>query len=171
MLREAIEAARHAVELRPREPRYCNNLAALLVEAGRPQEAFKQLREIYDEPVAHYDLGFLLNKRGMKAAALQEFTIALRLSPGMAAAREWVTRLSRERGESPAAMIGMRRRRDKLRLRLPRTRLSSQRSSVCRRRWLPCRLNSRRRRSMLRRKYRSMSRHRRSIFARHKTWS
>ena len=64
MIREAIEAAQRAVELRPREPRYRNNLAALLVEDARPQEAFKQLREIYDEPVAHYDLGFLLNKRG-----------------------------------------------------------------------------------------------------------
>ena len=90
MVREAIEAAQRAVELRPREPRYRNNLAAILVEAGMPQEAFKQLREIYDEPVAHYDLGFLLNKRGMKAAALQEFTIALRLSPGMTLARQWV---------------------------------------------------------------------------------
>ena len=106
MVREAIEAAQHAVDLRPREPRYRNNLAALLVEAGMPQEAFKQLREVYDEPVAHYDLGFLLNKRGMKAAALQEFTIALRLSPGMTLARQWMERLSRERGESSPAVTG-----------------------------------------------------------------
>ena len=72
-----------------------------------PQEAYKQLREIYDEPIAHYDLGFLLNKHGMKAAALQEFTIALQLSPGMTLARQWVERLSRERGESDPAVVGM----------------------------------------------------------------
>jgi len=107
MLREAIEAAQRAVELRPREPRYRNNLAALLVEVGMPQEAFKQLREVYDEPVAHYDLGFLLNKRGLKSAALQEFTIALTLSPGMTLARQWVERLSRERGQSSPTAIGM----------------------------------------------------------------
>ena len=107
MVREAIEAGQRAVELHPREARYRNNLAALLVEAGMPQEAFKQLREIYDEPVAHYDLGFLLNKRGMKAGALQEFTIALRLNPGMGLARQWVQRLSLERGDSSPAMIGM----------------------------------------------------------------
>ncbi len=106
MVREAMAAAQHAVELSPREPRYRNNLAALLVEAGMPQEAFKQLRAVYDEPVAHYDLGFLLNKRGMKAAALQEFTIALQLSPGMALARQWVERLSRERAESGPAVAG-----------------------------------------------------------------
>ncbi|MGO9115541.1 MAG: tetratricopeptide repeat protein [Thermoguttaceae bacterium] len=107
MVGAAIEAARHAVDLRPSEPRYRNNLAALLVEAGSPQEAFKQLRAVYDEPIAHYDLGFLLNKRGLKAAALQEFTIALTLSPGMTLARQWVERLSRERGESSPTTIGM----------------------------------------------------------------
>jgi hypothetical protein len=107
MIVEAIEAARRAVDLRPHEARYRNNLAALLVETGSTQEAFRQLRAVYEEPVAHYDLGFLLYKRGLKAAALQEFTIALTLSPGMALARQWVERLSRERGESGPAMAGM----------------------------------------------------------------
>ena len=107
MVRDAIEAGRRAADLRPREPRYRNNLAAIYVEAGMPQEAFKQLREVYDEPVSHYDLGFLLNKRGMKAAALQEFTIALQLNPGMTLARQWVERLSREHGDGSPAVIGM----------------------------------------------------------------
>jgi tetratricopeptide (TPR) repeat protein len=107
MNREAIEAARRAVELRPRECRYRNNLAALLVESGSPREAYKQLREVYDEPVAHYNLGFLLNKRGQKAAALQEFTIALELNPRMALAREWVERISRERSEGGPGVAAM----------------------------------------------------------------
>lgn len=105
MVPQAIEAARHAVDLRPMEPRYRNNLAALLVEAGQFQEAFRQLRAIYDEPVAHYDLGFLLNKRGLKPAALQEFSIALQLSPGMVLARQWVEKLSRERAEHEATAL------------------------------------------------------------------
>jgi Tfp pilus assembly protein PilF len=107
MVGQAIEAGRRAVELRPREPRYRNNLAALLVEAGMPQDAFKQLREVYDEPVAHYNLGFLLNKRGMTAGALQEFTIALQMSPKMDLARQWIERLSRGRAESGPAVAGM----------------------------------------------------------------
>ena len=105
MLPQAIEAGRHAVELRPLEPRYRNNLAALLVEAGQFQDAFRQLRAAYDEPVAHYNLGFLLNKRGLKPAALQEFSIALQLSPGMAPARQWVEKLSRERAEHEATAM------------------------------------------------------------------
>ncbi len=107
MVPEAIEAALHAVELRPHEPRYRNNLAALYVEAGQPQEAFKQLRAVYEEPVAHYDLGFLLNKRGLKPAALQEFMVALQMSPGMGLARQWVERLSRERAEHEVAASAM----------------------------------------------------------------
>jgi tetratricopeptide (TPR) repeat protein len=106
MNREAIEAARRAVELRPAEPRYRNNLAALLVETGLPQEAYKELRAVYDEPVAHYNLGFLLHKRGLSAAALQEFTIALELNPRMALAREWVERISLERGATGPAVVG-----------------------------------------------------------------
>jgi Tfp pilus assembly protein PilF len=102
MLREAVAAAQRAVDLRPQEARYRNNLAVLLVEAGLPHEAFKQLRAVYDEPIAHYNLGFLLNKRGMKGPAMQEFTIALQQSPRMALARQWVERLSRERGEASA---------------------------------------------------------------------
>ncbi len=107
MVREAIDAARHAVDLRPHEPRYRNNLAALLVEAGLPQEAFRQLRAVYDEPVAHYNLGFLLNKRGLKPAALQEFSIALQMSPGMGLARQWVERLSKERAEHEATAMSV----------------------------------------------------------------
>ncbi len=79
----------------------------LLVRAGMLKDAYQQLREVYDEPVAHYDLGYLLNKRGMKAAALQEFTVALQMSPRMALAREWVERLSRERGDYGPAAVGM----------------------------------------------------------------
>jgi Tfp pilus assembly protein PilF len=107
MDREAIEAEQHAVALRPSEPLYRNNLAAVLVEVGRTREAYQQLRAVYDEPIAHYDLGFLLNKCNMKPGALQEFTIALQLRPGMTLARHWVQRLSLEQSESRAAVLGM----------------------------------------------------------------
>ncbi len=105
MLPQAIEAAKHAVELRPMEPRYRDNLAALLVETAQFREAFQQLHAVYDEPTAHYDLGFLLNKRGLKPAALQEFTIALQMSPRMVLARQWVEKLSRERAEHEATAM------------------------------------------------------------------
>ncbi len=100
MFREAIAAEQRAVELLPTEPRYHNNLATLFVEVGRTKEAYEQFRAVpYDEPTAHYNLAFVLNKKGLKAAAIQEFTIALQMNPGMAPARQWVERLSVERGD------------------------------------------------------------------------
>jgi len=101
MLREAIGAEDRAIHLRPTEPRYRNNMAMLLVEAGRPQEAYLQLHAVYDDAVAHYNLGFLLNKKGQPQAAAQEFIVALRLNPSLAQARQWLDRLAA--GAMPAS--------------------------------------------------------------------
>ena len=106
MLREAIGAQDRAIQLRPAEPRYRNNMAMLLVEAGRPQEAYFHLRAVYDDAVAHYNLGFLLNKKGQAQAAAQEFTVALRLNPDMAPARQWLNRLAAAAGPRPAGEPG-----------------------------------------------------------------
>lgn len=106
MLREAIGAEDRAIQLRPAEPRYRNNMAMLLVEAGRPQEAYFHLRAVYDDAVAHYDLGFLLNKKGQARAAAQEFAVALRLNPGLAPARQWLDRLAAGPGPRPASEPG-----------------------------------------------------------------
>ena len=94
MLRDAIGAMDHAVQLRPKEPRYRNNLATLLVEVDRPREAFNQLRAIYDDAVAHYNLGFLLTKRGDRDGAVREFATALRFNPSLTQARQWLDRLN-----------------------------------------------------------------------------
>lgn len=94
MLREAAEALSRAIQLRPKEIRYRNNMATLLVEMGRPQDAFIQLHAVFDEGVAHYNLGFLLNKKGQTAAAAQEFAAALRCNPSLVQAQQWLERLA-----------------------------------------------------------------------------
>ncbi|MGA2621113.1 MAG: tetratricopeptide repeat protein [Thermoguttaceae bacterium] len=94
MSREAIGALDRAIQLQPNEPRYRNNMATLLVQAGRPREAFNQLRAIHDEAVAHYDLGFLLSKVGQRQAAAREFVTALQINPSFVPARQWLDRLA-----------------------------------------------------------------------------
>ncbi len=94
MPREAIGAMERAIQLHPNEPRYRNNMATLLVQAGRPREAFDQLRAIHDEAIAHYDLGFLLNKVGQPQAAAREFVTALQINPALVPARQWLERLA-----------------------------------------------------------------------------
>ena len=94
MLRDAAGALDKAVQLRPKEPKYRNNMATLLVELGQPQQALEQLQAVYDDSVAHYNLGYLLNKKGQRQAAAQEFATALRINPSMAPAQQWLERLN-----------------------------------------------------------------------------
>jgi Tfp pilus assembly protein PilF len=107
MLREAADALDRAVQLRPREPRYRNNMATLMVELNRPEDAFNQFRAIYDEPISHYNLGFLLNKHGDREGAIREFAAALQLRPQMVQAKQWLDRLSTQQPGSAPAGFGM----------------------------------------------------------------
>jgi Tfp pilus assembly protein PilF len=101
MLRESVGSLEQAIQLRPRDPKYRNNLATLLVELGRPQEAFTQLRAVHDEAAAHYNLGYLLNRKGQTQAAAQEFAVALRLNPSLAQARQWLDRINGRAAPGP----------------------------------------------------------------------
>jgi Tfp pilus assembly protein PilF len=94
MLREAIGTEERAIQLRPAEPRYRNNMAMFLVDAGRPQEAYFHLHAVYDEALAHYNLGYLLKRAGQAQAAAEEFTAALRLNPSLAPAQQWLNRMA-----------------------------------------------------------------------------
>ncbi|MGA2035165.1 MAG: tetratricopeptide repeat protein [Thermoguttaceae bacterium] len=90
---EARAALAHAVQLRPNDPKYRNNIATLLVELGRPQDAFTELRAVHSEAAAHYNLGYLLQKKGQAEAAVQEFHTALDIDPSLSQARQWLNRI------------------------------------------------------------------------------
>jgi hypothetical protein len=51
--------------------------------------------------VAHYNVGFLLNKRGQTAAALEQFQLAVKADPTFEAARQWVDSLSASQNSAP----------------------------------------------------------------------
>jgi Tfp pilus assembly protein PilF len=106
MYREAVAALEGAVRLSPGEPKYRNNMASLLVEMGRPQEAFNQLRAVHNEAVAHYNLGYLLQKKGQAGMAAQQFALALQVDPSLAEAQQWLARL---RGQGPQMMAASQR--------------------------------------------------------------
>jgi len=87
---KALAALGRAASLKPRGAKYRHNLAVVLVQMGRPQEAFGHLRSVHTEAVAHYNLGYLLKTKGDDRAAAQHFGEALRADPSMAAARFWL---------------------------------------------------------------------------------
>jgi tetratricopeptide (TPR) repeat protein len=94
-LDDAVVSLRRAIEIEPKNVRYRNNIATVLVDQGKSREALTHLSEVYGDAVAHYNLGYLLNKKGQTQAALQNFSLALQADPSMEAARHWVDYLQK----------------------------------------------------------------------------
>jgi Tfp pilus assembly protein PilF len=84
----ALGTLQHAVLLDAKNPLYRNNLALVLVDAGRPEDAFQQLVAAHGEAVAHYNLGFIQLERNMRDQASAHFQRALALNPQLDVARQ-----------------------------------------------------------------------------------
>jgi tetratricopeptide (TPR) repeat protein len=91
---EAIKALSRAVDLEPDRALYRNNIAMVLVAQNRIGEALAHLTDAHGPAVAHYNIGYLLSKRGLNDAALEHFQRALQYNPAMEEAREWVVALT-----------------------------------------------------------------------------
>lgn len=87
-LDRSLQSLNKAVELQPENARYRNNLATVLVEAGRTSEALQHLSRNGSQAVAHYNVGFLLYKRGQQGEAVQHLQQAIALDPELTPARE-----------------------------------------------------------------------------------
>jgi len=90
---EALGALGQAIRLQPKRLHYRNNVALVLVEMGQIDAAFSQLRVVHSEAVAHYNLGYLLQKKGSAEAAAWHFGAALSKDPSLSQARIWLNRL------------------------------------------------------------------------------
>lgn len=91
---EAITALHRAIEINPDKTLYRNNIATVLVAEGRIDEALAHLTDAHGPAVAHYNIGYLLNKQGRRDQALQQFQLALQTEPSMTPARDWIEALS-----------------------------------------------------------------------------
>jgi len=91
---DAVVMLSRAIELDPDRALYRNNIAMALVAQGRNDEALAHLTDAHGPAKAHYNLGYLLDKRGQRQAALDHFKLALAENPAMDEAREWVESLS-----------------------------------------------------------------------------
>ena len=93
-LREAVASLERAAAMQPQRKLYRNNLATVLVDAGQIDAALGQLRAVYGEAVASYNLGYLLQKKGEPRVAVIYFAQALEKDPTLTAARVWLDRLT-----------------------------------------------------------------------------
>ena len=96
MLAEAVESLERAVVLQPQRKLYRNNIATVLVEIQRTDEALNHLTAVYGKAVAHYNIGYLLHMRGMDRQAVGHFTVALHHNPSLAPAQLWLGRLGNQ---------------------------------------------------------------------------
>ena len=94
MLSEAHAALVQAVALAPERKLYRNNLATVFVEQGQFDAALSELMTAHGQAAGHYNLGYLLAKKGDEARALTHFQQAATLDPTLAAAHQWVAKLS-----------------------------------------------------------------------------
>jgi superkiller protein 3 len=84
----AVSLLQQAIQKDPGNPLYRNNLALVLIDAGRPVDAFNQMASVHGEAGAHYNLGYMLLDRGKRQEAEQHFARALELNPQLAQARQ-----------------------------------------------------------------------------------
>ncbi len=105
-LDEASKSLATAVELEPHKKLYRDNLAAVLVDQGKPQEALVQLSAAHGEGVGNYNLAYLLVQKRDNRAALYHFQRAAQVEPTLAAAHQWVAQLSQT--GPPVAMVANR---------------------------------------------------------------
>ena len=93
-LAEAEASWKKAIELAPQEARYRNNLASLLVNGGRAEEALTQLQGVFDPAKANYNVAYLHFRNQNLAAAQQHLQVALQVDPNLADARLLLDKIS-----------------------------------------------------------------------------
>ena len=94
---QAIAAFEKAIELAPGAALYRNNIAMVLVDMGRDDEALRHLLAVNGRAVAEYNMGYLLHKTGKTVQAEQHFRAAAHYNPHMKQAQWWVARVEYER--------------------------------------------------------------------------
>ncbi len=90
---EAMSKFHQATLGAPEDPRYRNNLAMVLVDAGRADEALSQLVYAHGKAKGHFNLGFLLYRKGDHQAAEANFEAALQQDASLAQAADMLKRI------------------------------------------------------------------------------
>ncbi|MCA9269124.1 MAG: tetratricopeptide repeat protein [Planctomycetales bacterium] len=110
MLQQAEQSMSKAVAAQPTSKLYRNNMALVLVELNRNDEALAHLAAVHPVPVAHYNLAYMLSEKGRQAEAAAHLKAALAADPQMESARQLLARVAPQAAPaemSPAPRLGM----------------------------------------------------------------
>lgn len=106
MFPQSVAAVGKAIEISPDRPLYRNNMATVLVELGRADEALVHLKQVHTEAIAQYNLGCLLNKHGDVGGALDQFAQAAAKDPSLDQAAEMADSLAGQLDAAELARVG-----------------------------------------------------------------
>ncbi|WP_207395237.1 tetratricopeptide repeat protein [Bremerella alba] len=98
---EAMAKFHQATLGAPEDPRYRNNMAMVLVDAGRADEALSQLVYAHGKAKGHFNLGFLLYRKGDHQGAVANFEAALQQDASLTQAADMLQRLQGEQIAGP----------------------------------------------------------------------
>jgi tetratricopeptide (TPR) repeat protein len=90
----ATESLNSAIALQPANPKYRNNMATVMVEMGRPDDALKQLTSVNPPAVAHYNLAYLLQQKGQNELAVAHLQQAIATDASLGPAHEMLAQLT-----------------------------------------------------------------------------
>ena len=79
----AQQVLEQAIKLEPSKPLYRNNLAKILVEMNRLDQATHHLAAVHAPAVGNYNMAVLLNERGRIAESMNYLNAALAIDPQM----------------------------------------------------------------------------------------
>jgi Tfp pilus assembly protein PilF len=101
MWKESLAALGRAVQLDPDNSRYRNNIATVLVDLGQMDQARGHLATVHGEAVADYNLGYMMQKKGDRRAAMAYFTRAIQRDPNLQPAKQWLEHLASQADSTP----------------------------------------------------------------------
>jgi tetratricopeptide (TPR) repeat protein len=97
----SLQLMERAVQLQPDKALYRNNIAKLLTEMDRVDEAIAHLSAVHPPAIAQYNMGVLLEQRGRTAEAIHFLTAASHINPQLQSASKMLTNLQ---GDLPRSM-------------------------------------------------------------------
>ena len=94
----SLQLLDRVVHLEPKKALYRNNIAKVLVEMNRVDDAVNHLTAVHPPGVAQYNMGVLLNQRGRQQEAIRFLTAATHIDPQLQPAAAMLAQL---RGPAP----------------------------------------------------------------------
>ena len=97
----SLQLLDRVVHLKPEKALYRNNIAKVLVEMNRVEDAVTHLAVVHPPAVAQYNMAVLLQQRGRNAEAVRFLTAATHIDPRFQAARNLLVQLQ---GSAPSQL-------------------------------------------------------------------